>query len=324
MFKKIFEWVKTHKLIVFLVFLFFSYRFIASVLFSIVGSADVPVGRNTRSEYLSDSYEKASVSSSPIVGSVSQRSPSIDLFGSSGDSVKQVAQEDRKVITNSNLSLHVKNVDDAVDSIRQNVITMGGFMVNTSIKRDEAASSATLEVRVPSEQLVEFSKYLRGIAVKVVYENINGRDITDQYTDYEERLTSLESVKERFEEIMDEAETVDEIMRVQNQIFNIQNQIDSIKGQLTYMDRSTATSKVTIMLSTDDMSLPYTPVKSWRLEVVFKEAIRSLTSTFQSIGTLAIWILVFLPLILFVAALKISVSYLYRNRKRREKVKDIK
>ena len=320
MFKKIKEWVKTHKQFTFnivVVVIIFFFLFSGSI-----GRLGYRVSRpriSSKVEYYEDSMEM-----SPIMGSVGSDSfKSLSPRAEYESVSNQVAQEDRRVITNSNLSLHVKNVDTTVDNIREKTIGMGGFMVNTGIRRDEAASSATLEVRVPSDQLVEFSKYLRTLAVKVVYENINGRDITDQYTDYEERLASLEDVKARFEEIMDEAETVDEIMNVQNRILNIQSQIDSIKGQLTYMDRSTATSKVTIMLSTDDMSLPYTPVKSWRPEVIYKEAIRSLVSVFQKIGTIGIWALVFLPLFLFIAAIKITISYLWRHR-RREKVKDIK
>ena len=220
----------------------------------------------------------------------------------------------RKVVTNTNFSLHVKNVDDTVDKIRNKTTEMGGFMVNTDIRRDEAASSSDLQVRVPSDQLVDFSKYLKTLAVKVVYENISGNDITDQYVDYEEKLRSLESVKARFEEIMEEAETVDEIMNVQNRIFSIQSQIDSIKGQITYMDRSTATSLVSITISTDELSLPYTPVKSWRPDVIMKEAIRAMISVLRTMGTVGIWFVAFIPLIILLIALKIAIKYLFRKR----------
>jgi len=226
----------------------------------------------------------------------------------------EVSISNRKVVTNTNFSLHVKNVDDTVENIRKKTSEMGGFMVNTDIRRDEAASSSNLQVRISSDQLVEFSKYLKTLAVKVVYENISGNDITDQYVDYEEKLRSLESVKARFEEIMDEAETVDEIMNVQNRIFSIQSQIDSIKGQITYMDRSAATSLVSISISTDELSLPYTPVKSWRPDVIMKEAIRAMISVLRAMGTVGIWLIAFIPLIILLIALKMSIKYLFRKR----------
>jgi hypothetical protein len=320
MFNKIKEWIKIHKM--------FTFNIIAVVIiFLFLFSGNIRrVGYNmsgTKSSYTGSMYD-ASYAPTPLSYSGIQENAKYPSDISYESMPNEANISNRKVVTNTNFSLHVKNVDDTVEKIRNKTTEMGGFMVNTDIRRDEAASSSDLQVRVPSDKLVEFSKYLKTLAVKVVYENISGNDITDQYVDYEEKLRSLESVKERFEEIMEEAETVDEIMDVQNRIFSIQSQIDSIKGQLTYMDRSTATSKVTISISTDELSLPYTPVKSWRPDVVIKNAVRSLISTFRAVATIAIWVLVFLPLILFAVAVKISIKYLSRNRKRKENIKDLK
>jgi len=323
--KKIFDWVKVHKLLTFnlLVVLFIFFIILKNVFVSTYyNSVD------------SMDYDRGNAGMSPIAGSINpiagnMTTPNYSKGLTYEESQEMIpvqdADDSRRVITNSNLSLLVKDVDSTVEDVRQKVIDMGGFMVNTNIRRDAEASSSTIEVRVPSDQLVEFSKYLRTLSVKVVYENITGTDITDQYTDYEERLSSLEAVKERFQEIMDEAETVDEIMNVQNRIFSIQNQIDSIKGQLTYMDRSTATSKVTITISTDELSLPYTPVKSWRPDVIAKNAIRSLISVLRALGTLMIWLVTFTPLIILFIALKVSIKYILKKRKnKKELVKNIK
>ncbi len=307
MFSKILNWVKTHKLLTFNILVVLFILFSRSVL-SLLDTAS-----RTSSSYLGDSYD--AVAPSKGVGAIGGISPSSDLVPSPESISDQVVPEDRKVITNSNLSLLVKNVDGTVESIRQKTLSLGGFMINTNVQRDAEADKATIEVRVPSDDLVDFSKYLGTLSVKVVYENIMGTDITDQYTDYEEKLSSLKSVKERFQEIMDEAVTVDEILSVQNKIFGIQNQIDSIKGQLTYMDRSTSTSKVTITISTLDLCVPYPRVISWRPDVIFKKAVRSLISVFRAIGSVAIWVLVFSPLVILFFALKITVKYLFKKRK---------
>lgn len=320
MFKKIKEWAKTHKMFA------FNIAAVVIILFFVVSGFVMRVGYTffgMRSSSYKGRYENDSFSSIDSIGGIPMSSKIVSPKPQYESVSNQVAPEDRRVITNSNISLHVKDVDNTVDNIRQKVDEIGGFPVDTFIKRDEVASSATLEVRIPSDRIVEFSKYLKTLAVKVVYENITGTDITDQYTDYEERLSSLERIKERFENIMEEAEDVDEMLRVLRNLQGIQSEIDSIKGQLTYMDGSTTTSKVTITLSTDVLSLPYTPVKSWRPDVVYKEAIRSLISVFRSIATLMIWLLVFLPLILFFIAIKITFKYLLRSW-RRERVKDIK
>lgn len=319
MFSKILSWVKTHKLLTFNIlvvsFIFFG------IFFRGVTRQVARIGVSKK-YYAEDSFTE-NYAPSPIAGSAVGRGSS--LLYPVKESVSQVPQEDRKVIMNSSLSLLVKNVDSAVENIRKKTLETGGFMVNTNVSRDVEDSSAVIEVRVPSAKLVEFSEYLKTLSVKVVYENITGTDITDQYVDYEERLRSLEVTKERFEEIMEEAETVDEIMYVQSRIFEIQSQIESIKGQITYMNRSTVTSKVTITISTDELSLPYAPVKSWRPDVIVKKAVRSLISVFRAVGTVTIWVLVFLPLVLFVIAVKIAFKYLLKKRKaRKETVKNLR
>lgn len=310
MFNKIKEWAKTHKMFTFnivvvvIIFLLLFSGNIRRVGYNMVGNK----GYNIGSMY-DASYAPAPLSYSGIQGNAKYSS---DINYESMPN--EVNVSNRKVITNTNFSLHVKNVDDTVENIRKKTSEMGGFMVNTDIRRDEAASSSNLQVRVPSDQLVEFSKYLKTLAVKVVYENISGNDITDQYVDYEEKLSSLESVKARFEEIMEKAETVNEIMDVQNRILNIQNQIDSVKGQIKYMDRSTSTSLVSISISTDELSLPYTPVKSWRPDVIMKEAVRAMISVLRFMGTVGIWFIAFIPLIILLIALKIAIKYLFRKR----------
>ncbi len=315
MFIKIKEWIKIHKMFTFnivVVVIIFLFLFSVSVRifgYRVASTDDYSTDRMYSAPKSFKSFSPSSSSYSQIGGGEEY------LSESSYDSMtNDVNVSNRKVVTNTNFSLHVKNVDDTVEYIRKKTTEMGGFMVNTDIRRDEAASSSNLQVRVPSDQLVEFSKYLKTLAVKVVYENISGNDITDQYVDYEEKLRSLESVKARFEEIMDEAETVDEIMNVQNRLLNIQSQIDSIKGQIKYMDRSTATSLVSITISTDELSLPYTPVKSWRPDVIMKEAIRAMISVLRAMGTVGIWFIAFIPLIILLVALKIAIKYLFRKR----------
>jgi hypothetical protein len=205
--------------------------------------------------------------------------------------------EDRMVITNSSMSLQVKSVRDAMDSIKMKTRDLGGYVVDTSVTTPEFGESGNMVVRVPSDSLDSTLEYFRNLAVKVVSENISGTDITDQYIDIQERIDRLEATKARFEQILNEAETVEEILKVQREIFNLQDQIDNYKGRLAYMEGASSTTLIRIYLSTDELGLPYTPSQAWRPQVVFKQATRSMLMTLIEIGNAAIWIAVYLPLI---------------------------
>jgi hypothetical protein len=213
--------------------------------------------------------------------------------------------QDRKVVTNSDLSLLVQDVRSSIDQVEEQVRSKNGYIVRSYMASPEGGESGTVELRVPKEELDSILVFLRGMSVKVVYENIYGKDITDQYLDIEARLSTLNEVKTRYEEIMDRATDVDQILNVQQRIFSVQDQIDALKGQLNYMN---ATTFITVHMSTDELALPYTPEEFWRPQVVFKQAVRSLISTMRGIGSLVIWVgvyaVVWVPFIVLVVLIK--------------------
>jgi len=295
MFSKIINWIKTHKLNTFLIIV------VAYLLLGKSASILKYYGAGV-------SYDDMAFSEvPPMMGGGVART----LVNLKSSVVAPSLSRERKVITNTNFSLLVKNVSSFIDSAKVKVGEFGGFMVDTQINRDEKAETATLQARIPSTRLEEFSKYIRSLSVKVVYENIVGNDITDQYVDYEKRIASLESAKTKLEAIIDKAVTAGEILNIQERIFQVQDQIDNLKGQLDYMDKSSTTSLVTMTVSTDELGLPYYPVKTWRPDVIFKQAVRSLLGVLMSVGTLGIWFAVFSPLVILV----ILVIILIRRRK---------
>lgn len=214
------------------------------------------------------------------------------------DAAPRPEEPNRKMITNSHLSLQVLKVREALDKIKQRTVSLGGYVVDTSVNTPEFGESGTITVRVPTEKLDETLTFFRGLAVKVVSENISGTDITDSYIDIEERLERLNSTKAKFEQILDNATTVEEILKVQREILMLQDQIDSYTGQLKYFDGASSTTLITIYLSTDELGLPYAPAQAWRPQVIFKQAYRSLLMHFIQLGNAAIWLLVYSPVLI--------------------------
>jgi len=216
--------------------------------------------------------------------------PSISLPG------RQAAPSDspdRLVITDTSLSLQVKDVSQSINSIQQETQKLGGFLVNSHLSKPEMAASGNITIRVPTDKLPQALEIFRSLAVKVVSESVVGTDVTDQYEDLEARLAVLYKTKAKFESIMDQAVKVTDLLEVQRELVSLQSQIDSVIGQQQYYQKSADLSKVVIYLSTDDLSLPYAPTGQWRPLVVFKTAVRSLLQTLRSIGNLVIWLAVY-------------------------------
>ena len=223
--------------------------------------------------------------------------------------------KNRMVVSNSQLSLLVKDVGSTLNSIKKKMTDLGGYMVESSLSRPEEAASGQISLRIPSGKLEEALVFLRSLSVKVVSENLLGEDVTDQYVDNNARLVILAGNKARFEEIMKKAVEIQDILSVQQQIFSLQSQMDSIKGQQNYLAKTAQMAKVTVYLSTDELALPYSPSSPWRPEVVFKLAVRSLFGTLQGLGGNVIWIavysLIWLPIL-------IAVIIIHRHIKKKK------
>ncbi len=272
------EWAKTHKLVSLLILVVLYLAFSRNSGYTPLMQRNGEIGT-------------LSYGTSPMVGTtkVAPSRLATDVYQESVD----YAASNRRVVTESFLSLQVADVPASVADIKSKAESLKGFMVNASVSRPEEAASGSITIRVPITESDEMIAYLKENSIKVVNEDVQGRDITDQYQDIETRLATLQKNKARFEVIMDEAKTINEILQVQGQIFQLQDQIDSLIGQRDYLKNTSETVKITAYLATDEFALPYVPDTSWRPAVVFKEAVRSLIMDLRSLGTKAIWIAVY-------------------------------
>ena len=215
-----------------------------------------------------------------------------------GRQVAPSESTDRLVITDTSLSLQVKDVGSAIKKIQEETKNLGGFLVNSHLSKPEMAASGSITVRIPTDKLNQALDIFRSLSVKVVSESVVGTDVTDQYEDLDARLAVLNKTKAKFESIMDQASRVTDLLEVQRELVSLQSQIDSVVGQQQYYKKSADLSKVTVYLSTDDLSLPYAPTGQWRPLVVFKTAVRSLLQHLRQFGSAIIWLVVYSPLVL--------------------------
>lgn len=231
------------------------------------------------------------------------------------DTASNAGNQEQKTITESNFSLLVKNVTVATESIKNQVSSINGSVIDVSIVRYESEDTANIQVRIPTNKVDAFTKYLRENSVKVVSEHVSGTDVTDTYYDAQTRLSQLEDMKAKLSDILKKAENVSEMMNVQQQIFYVQDQIDSIKGRIAYLDKTTSTTKFYITMSTDELSLPYTPDNAWRPNVVLKQAVRSMLQTLQDVGSGLIWVAVYAPFISVAIVLVIATKKALAKKK---------
>ncbi len=221
----------------------------------------------------------------------------------------------RMVVAQTDLSLVVNDVRQAADAIAQKTETIGGFMVSRSLSQPEEAPYGYISLRVPAEKAEEAIGHFRGLAIKVVSENVSADDVTDQYEDIDKKLTTLEQTKLRLEEIMDQATEINDILSAQREIINLQNQIDSLIGRQEYLEKTAQFSLITIHLSTDELALPYQPTETFRPLVIFRQALRSMILTMRDFAGALIWLGVYGAIWIPVILAFIIFKYFYKKKK---------
>lgn len=301
--QRITSWIKNNKLALIL---------LAVILFLVYTNRPIPL--------FTKQYE-----SLPTAGgggdSVSMESRGVSAptadFGSSQNSKLNLIAPDyepvspsqnRMVIQESNLSVLVKDVRETGDKVLKYANENGGFMVSSSYSRPEESPFATISVRIPTDKFTKALEYYRSLGIKVTNENLYGNDVTEQYEDLDSQIETLEKTKTKFEELLSKATEVQDILQVQRELTNIQSQIDSYKGRKESLANNAKLTKITLYLSTDELALPYTPEKSFRPNIIFKLAVRSLVGSLRNLAEAAIWIgvysVVWLPVLLVIIFLK--------------------
>jgi hypothetical protein len=295
------EWVKKNKVLtlILLIVVYFIYTLAKSIFGVSLRSFSVPE---------SSTNKDVSLSAPSAFGSVQNSGMLLPNLSRSQDYAPQTDSQNRLVIQESNLSLLVKDVTDVRNKIVSYAASSGGYMVTSSVSNPQDAPIATVVIRVPSVKLEDTLNYLRSLSIKVVSENLIGKDVTDQYVDIDSHIATLLQTKVRYESILSETKEVSDIINLTQQIINTQTQIDSLNGQQLSLEKNAELAKLTVYLSTDEIALPYAPSETFRPAVIFKLAVRSMVGTLRGLGTLAIWIgvysIIWVPALLIIRFIK--------------------
>src|SRR3989344_2913411 len=302
------NWVKSHKLMAFLLVVVV-YLIFSNVVSQILGLGFRPSRSQISTATSGKSYDNfgefATGTPAVGIGSIAR-----SILPPQSDYAPQTDVANRLVVENSNLSLLVKDVVDVRNKILGFTQTNGGYMVNANVNNPQDAPTAQVTIRIPSVKLNEALNFFHSLAIKVVSENLNGTDVTDQYIDIEKHIAILESTKVRYEQILQQAQEISDITNLTQQIIQAQNQIDSYKGQQESLAKNAELAKVTIYLSTDEIALPYAPSETFRPEVIFKLAVRSLVGNLRDLASIVIWVIVYG--VIWIPLLIISV-FVYRK-----------
>ena len=158
---------------------------------------------------------------------------------------------DRKIIQSSSVDLGLEG-ENGVSRSFQEIIriaeTAGGFVANSSFSNIDDKQFADVTIRVPSIQYQSVLAEIRGMGT-VSQESSDANDVTEEFTDLQARLRTLNATEQRYLELLARAETINDILVVQDRLDFVRGQIEQVVGRINLLDNLTDLATITVHLS---------------------------------------------------------------------------
>jgi hypothetical protein len=215
--------------------------------------------------------------------------------GKGSSTVVLVNTEERMIVRTGDMELVVESVSEAMDTITQLTAGFGGYVVSSHVYGEEEEMRGWISIRVPDEKFDQVLAELRDLAVRVEEESTNSQDVTEEYIDLESRLKNAEATEQEFLALLDKAEDVEDILEIYESLSRVRQEIEQIKGRMQYLERTSSMSLISVYLEPEFKAKPPVP-PGWNALEVLKSAARGLVVTGQVLGTIAIWLIIFIPI----------------------------
>jgi hypothetical protein len=154
----------------------------------------------------------------------------------------------RKIVMISTLSVGVKDVAQAFEDVGNIATVDGGFLASSSFGHNGDDETASVTIRVPSDKYQDALGRVRKLG-DVQDEKSDSNDVTQDYTDLQSRLHSLQAALQQYLSFLDRAGDIGQVLQVQDRINQTQQEIEQTQGRINLLDNQTDLATITVHLS---------------------------------------------------------------------------
>jgi hypothetical protein len=198
------------------------------------------------------------------------------------------------IIRTITMTIAVGNVQESIKKIEQLASAQRGYLSGTSIRQDGDRQVATLTLRVPADPATYQAtlEQLRGLAERVVDEQSQAQDVTEEYVDLESRMRNLQASEQALLAVLAKAQRVEDILQVQRELTNVRGQIEQAQGRKQALERRADMATITLTIrEAGTFSRP-----GWSAGATFERAVNALGSALRVVAEIGIYALVFSPI----------------------------
>lgn len=183
---------------------------------------------------------------------------------------ESVSDYTSKIIYSASLQMQTTEFDEATAALERATASFGGFVERSDVTGDisyESDGSTRVvnrwgyyTLRIPCDRFEEFLSQAEGLG-NVLSRNKYAENVTSTYTDYEARLSSLNTQEERLLSMLEKSEDVDSLIALEERLADVRYEIESIERNLRNLDMQISYSTVTVDLQEVEVYTPTTTVQ---------------------------------------------------------------
>ena len=249
-----------------------------------------------------------------------------------GNTGSSALPENRKWIITINMDVETEDLDSLMEQLDQEVKGFGGYVEDQNIHNGSNYAarryrSANLTVRIPAQQVDQFTGSVSGLA-NVISQNLNREDITLQYVATSSRVTALETEEARLLELLAEAETMADLLEIEARLTDVRYELENFASQLRLYDNQIDYATVYLYISEVQ---EYTPVEEptffERIKTTFSDALEGLGDGIVNLTVFLVgnspYILVFgiLGIVIFKLTKRSGKSFKFKRRPNKDDTK---
>lgn len=220
----------------------------------------------------------------------------------------------RMIICTGSMGIEVEKFDDAASKVTDIVKKNNGYISNsTSLQNSSGKKQGTLVLKVPADKYDMLVAEV-GAVGKVMNQNINANDITEQYIDLEARVKTQKELEQRLLKLLSEKTArLTDVVEVEQKLAAVRQTIESIDGKMRYLKNQSEMSTLTLSLYEPAMLVTSSGGGFfYELEQGVKKGLRGFT---EILAGMIMLLIALLPIILLALIILWIIRKIIKKRK---------
>jgi hypothetical protein len=145
----------------------------------------------------------------------------------------------------------VKDTELIIEKIKNVATVNNGFVGNATVWEVGDEKRGNISIRVPTDVFDTALISIKEFAVKVTREDVNSRDVTEEFVDLQAQLKNYKSVETQYIKVLARAYTIEDILKVRRELDRVRNNIERLQGRINYLSRQISMSTISVSLTSE-------------------------------------------------------------------------